>query len=211
MARITSIKQQKNKNRVNVYLDEEFGFGIDLDNFVVLNLKIGQELSQGEIDKIVKKAEFQKTLNKILRFAMVRARSEKEYRDWLYRKKVPEVIWKDVFSKLKSLELMDDKKFARFWVESRNEFKPKPARIVRQELRLKGIDKDIIDEVLSENEIDEKEIALNLLENRKSHWERIEKAKRGQKMAVYLVSKGFDYEVARKSIEVYNTREDDKG
>ena len=52
---ITSIKQQKNKNRVNVYLDNEFGFGIDLDNFVLLHLKVNQELSAQEVEEIVKK------------------------------------------------------------------------------------------------------------------------------------------------------------
>jgi len=54
---ITSIKQQKNRNRVNVYLDDEFGFGIDLDNFVLLHLKVNQELTEGEVEEIVKKAK----------------------------------------------------------------------------------------------------------------------------------------------------------
>jgi hypothetical protein len=36
---ITAIKQQKNKNRVNVYLDNTFGFGIDLDNLVLSGIK----------------------------------------------------------------------------------------------------------------------------------------------------------------------------
>ena len=61
---ITGIKQQKNKNRVNVYLDDEFGFGIDLDNFVLLHLKVDQELTDAEVEEIVKKAEFQKTWDK---------------------------------------------------------------------------------------------------------------------------------------------------
>ena len=204
MAVITSIKQQKNKNRVNVYLDEEFGFGIDLDNFVILNLKIGQELSQDEVDKVIKTSEFQKTLDKLFRFAMVRFRSQKEYEDYLKRKKVSEVIWKDLLSKLKDLDFIDDERFAKEWVYSRNNFRPKPKRILEQELSIKGIDRNIIKKVIDETVIDENIIALNLLKSRESYWERIEKVKREQKMIEYLVRKGFSFEVAKNAIKVYN-------
>ncbi len=79
---ITAIKQQKKKDRVNVYLDNKFGFGIDLDNFVLLNLKVDRELTEKEVQEIVKKAEFQKIFDKLLRFAMVRPRSGKEIMDY---------------------------------------------------------------------------------------------------------------------------------
>ena len=58
-------------------MDDKFGFGIDLDNFVLLHLKVDQELTDEEVAGIVKKAEFQKTLDKLLRFAMVRPRKRK--------------------------------------------------------------------------------------------------------------------------------------
>src|SRR3989304_5220176 len=103
---ITSIKQQKNKNRVNVYLDDKFGFGIDLDNFVILGLKVNQELSEKEVEEIVRKAEFQKTLDKLLRFATLRPRSEKEIKDYFKRKKVHESLQPDLFAKLKKLDLL---------------------------------------------------------------------------------------------------------
>ena len=99
---ITSIKQQKNKNRVNIYLDDKFGFGIDLDNFVLLHLKVNQELTEKEVEEIVKKAEFQKTYDKLLRFVMVRPRSEKEVTDYFRRKKVHESMHLKMLEKLKS-------------------------------------------------------------------------------------------------------------
>src|SRR3972149_6548743 len=131
---ITSIKQQKNKNRVNVYLDDKFGFGIDLDNFVILGLKVNQELSEKEVAEIVKKAEFQKTLDKLLRFATLRPRSEKEIKDYFKRKKVHESLHEELTNRLNRLELIDDEKFAKWWIEQRQNFKPKPKRILNQEL-----------------------------------------------------------------------------
>src|SRR3989304_1649696 len=145
---ITSIKQQKNKDRVNVYLDDVFGFGIDLDNFVLLNLKVDQELTEKEVEEIVRKAEFQKTLDKLLRFATLRPRSEKEVKDYFRRKKVHESLHEELANRLNRLELIDNEKFAKWWVEQRQNFKPKPKRIQNQELRIKGVDKEIIEEVL---------------------------------------------------------------
>ncbi len=204
MAIITQIKEQKKKNRINVYLDNKFGFGIDIDNFVILELKIGQDLKEEEIEEIVKKAEFQKTFDKLTRFTMVRPKSEKEVRDYLSRKKVPEVIWKDLFSKLKNYGLLDDEKFANWWVEVRQEFSPKSQRVLNYELIKKGIKKEIIEKILSETIIDENKIAKNLLEKRKNHWKNIDKNKRKQKMLEYLFRKGFDFEIAKNVVKGYN-------
>src|SRR3972149_10018566 len=97
MPLITAIKPQKNNKRLNIYLDGKFGFGIDLENFVKLKLKVEQELEDKQIEEIVKKAEFQKTFEKILRFVTLRPRSEKEISNWLRRKKIHESLHKDLF------------------------------------------------------------------------------------------------------------------
>ncbi len=198
MPTITSIKQQKNKNRVNVYLDDEFGFGIDLDNFVLLHLKIDQALTEKEVEEIVKKAEYQKTLDKLLRFAMVRPRSEKEVRDYFRRKKVHESMHEKLFEKLKHLELLDDAKFAKWWVEQRANFKPKPKRILNQELRIKGIDKGIIDEIMETEIVDEEKMAKELLNKKAYKWESLGSQEAKQKMSQYLVGKGFSWDVIEK-------------
>jgi len=195
---ITSIKQQKNKNRVNVYLDDKFGFGIDLDNFVLLHLKVDQELTEKEIEEIVKKSEFQKTYDKLLRFAMVRPRSEREITGYFRRKKVHESLHKKLLGKLKHLELIDDEKFAKWWVEQRQAFKPKPKRILNQELRIKGVDKEIIEEVLGGQEVDEEKMAKELLEKKAYKWKNLEPRIARQKMSQYLAGKGFGWDVVEK-------------
>ena len=93
---ITSIKAQKNQKRVNINLDGKFGFGLGLENFMKLGLKVNQELMQEEINEIIKKAEFQKCLDKTINFAMVRPRSVKEVKDYFRRKEVPESIHEEV-------------------------------------------------------------------------------------------------------------------
>jgi len=156
---ITSIKPQKNGKRVNIYLDSKFGFGLDLENFVKLGLKVEQELSLEEIEKVIKKAEFQKISDRLIRFAMVRPRSEKEIHLWMRRKKVNESLQDDLFNKLKRFDLIDDEKFAKWWVDQRQHFRPKPKRMLTNELRIKGISKNIIEDVLEGTEVDEEKIA----------------------------------------------------
>jgi regulatory protein len=198
---ITQIKPQKRKARVNVYLDGKFSFGIDLDNFVKLGLKIGRELTDSEVVKIVKKAEFQKTLDKLLRFATLRSRSKKEVDDWLRRKKVHKSICKSLFDRLKHFNLIDDEAFATWWVGQRMRFKPKPKKILKQELLLKGIDKEIIRKVLEETRVDEVKVARKLLQKNVYKWERYKKAVKRQKAGQYLLRKGFSWDNVKKALD----------
>lgn len=198
---ITAIKPQKNKKRVNVYLDGKFGFGIDLENLMKLALKVEQELTEKEIEEIVRKAEFQKTYDKLVRFATLRPRSEKEVNLWLRKHKVHKSLHKELFNKLKRLELLDDKKFAQWWIEQRTTFRPRGKRALFAELRQKGIDRDLIKEILDEVEIDEEKIARQLLEKKRYKWEKLPKFEAKKKMSEFLARKGFGWEIIKQAIK----------
>lgn len=201
MPRITDIKPQKSKKRVNIYLDGKFGFGLDLENFVVLHLKEGKELGDEEVNEIVRKAEFQKVFDKMIRFGMMRPRSEKEFRDWLNKYNVHDSIHDDLFQKLRRLELLDDAKFARWWVRQRIEFKPRSKNALKYELLKKGVQKDIITEALSEMPVDEVSLALDVVRKKKRIWENLEKQKAKQRIQMILAGKGFGWNIAKKVIE----------
>lgn len=195
---ITSIKQQKAKGRVNVYLDDEFSFGIDLDNFVLLNLRVGQELTEEEIEKAKNTSDFQKSFDKLLRFAMVRPRSEKEYKDYFKRKNFNDLNHRSFLEKLKHLDLLDDLKFTKWWVDQRQNFKPKTKRILKIELTKKGIVKEIINTVLDETPVDEEKMAKDLLARKAYKWKGLEPRDARQKMSQYLAGKGFGWDVVEK-------------
>jgi len=197
---ITSIKQQKTKKRVNIFLDGKFGFGLNLENFVKYNLKINQDLSTEKIEEIKNNSNKDDILNKLLSFATFRPRSEKELIFWLKRKKIDARIHKYLFDKLKHFCLLDDFKFTKWWIEQRQSFRPKPKKILIQELRFKGIKRDIFDDILKDFEIDEEKIARKLIEKKKYKWEKFDIKKRKQKMSMYLAGKGFDWNVISKVI-----------
>lgn len=201
MPTITSIKPQKSGKRVNIYLDNKFGFGLDLENYLKLSLKVEQELTEDEIEKIVKKAEFQKTLDKLLRFATLRPRSEKEIKGYFKRKKVHPSLTEELFSRLNRLDLVDDKKFAQWWIEQRQTFKPKSLRILNNELRIKGIKKETIQEVLSDIRINETEIVKQLLEKKSYRWKNLPEREAKQKAYEYLSRKGFSWEMVKNLLD----------
>jgi regulatory protein len=198
MPTVTALKPQKNGKRVNVYLDGKFGFGIDLDNLVLNHIKINKEFSDEEITEIVKKAEFQKTLDKLYQFCIRRPRSQKEVIDWFRRKKVHISMQEGLIKKLKNLDLLNDKEFAKWWVEQRINFKNKSKRVIKMELQQKGIDPNIVEDSLSDTKIDEEKMARQLIDKKMYKWEKLDSKIKKQKMSQYLSAKGFSWETIEK-------------
>ena len=208
MSIITSVTAQKNKRRVNIFLDGEYSFSLDLDNFGQLGLKVGKELNQEEVSEIVKKSEFQKAFDKTLNFATRRLRSQKEIADYFRRKEIDISIHQIIIDRLKRLELLDDQKFAKWWVEQRLRFKNKSKKDITFELRQKGIDNQTIKNVLDDSEIDELKIAKELIKKKYYKWKKYDGGDkshekiRNQKIAQYLSGKGFSWEIINSVIDI---------
>lgn len=88
--------------------------------------------------------------DKVLNFLSFRSRSEFEINEYMLRKGWGEEIRKEILEKLKDLQLIDDKAFAQQWLASRSYNRPKGRSLVKMELQRKGVDKEIIDELLTE-------------------------------------------------------------
>ncbi|TMC49624.1 MAG: RecX family transcriptional regulator, partial [Chloroflexi bacterium] len=125
--RITALSPQlKNKERVNVYLDDKFAFG--LAAIVAARLKVGQTLGDDELARLQALDEAEEAYNKTLNYLSYRPRS-----------RVSDETRAQVLRRLDNLKLVDDEEFARYWVENREQFAPRGKRALRAELRQKGI------------------------------------------------------------------------
>ena len=214
MEKITLIEpQKKSKERVNIFLDGQFAFGLSLELVYEKKLAIGQVLSEQHTIDLVQADQVEKLTNKSLRFLSFRPRSEKEIRDNLvlaekrkrrdekseiesgqYGKSIDKVI-----DKLKKLDQINDLEFAHWWVEQRSRFNPRGAPIIKAELFKKGVDKEIINEVL--NKEGEEELALKFLEKKKQFLKRMDEGEFKTKMTQVLVRRGFTWEVAKKAVD----------
>lgn len=87
MPKITKIEvQKKNKERFNLFLDEQFEMGIDIDTLVKFNLKKGQQLEAADMAEIQKYDHYRIGLNKAIQYLSYKKRTEKKLFN-IYKKK----------------------------------------------------------------------------------------------------------------------------
>jgi len=83
-------------------------------------------------------------LDVALRYLAQRPRSEQEVRQRLRRAGVAEDAADGVLGQLRQHGLVDDAGFAQYWLEQRQTFRPRGARLLRAELRQHGIPPDLV-------------------------------------------------------------------
>lgn len=198
MNTITAIEDQKRrKDRVNVFLGGSFAFSLDREVVQQQGLCPGQSLSDSQIDELVRVDLFGKCLEAALHLLSYRPRSEAEIRQRLYRRFEKETIDRVVLH-LQERQIVDDAAFARFWTENRESFSPRSKRLLKMELRRKGIDSEVVDEVLGG--VDDEESAYRAAQ-RKGHNLGKDYETFRQKLGAFLGRRGFSYDVINRTIE----------
>jgi len=191
MKKITAIEPQKNKNRVNIYLDGEFAFG--LARITAAWLKTGQEISEEKIAHLQTDDARERAMQQAILFLSYRARSEKEIRQNLLKHEIPEEVIEYTLERLQENGLANDDKFARVWVENRNTFRPRSRRVLAMELRQKGLDDETVQAAVSD--VDEEALAYESALKRAPRFKGLEWADFRKKLSEYLARRGFPYSV----------------
>lgn len=216
MPRVTQVEQQKkSKNRFNIFLDGLFAFGADEDLVVSRRLVPGKLLDTFDVESILFEAQVGKLMERIYGLFNVRNRSEKEVRDYLknlsFKRKVKDqeeisgMMIESTIEVLKRKNMINDARFAKDWVEARRKSKQKGKIALKQELYQKGIDREIIEEVISgQVTVDSDErIAHQALEKKLKSWKNLPDMEAKKKAYEYLMRKGFEYSVVKDVVEKY--------
>jgi len=199
---ITAISYQKrDKLRASVFIAGEFAFGINILTIEHFRLRKKDELSAQLLedlrafdDRVSAKRLATKLLN-------TRRRTEKEVRDKLRLQDFEIGIIEDITSNLKQLGLIDDEAFSRAFIHDKRIAKPISSRQLSQELRKKGVAKEIIQTILGEADEEEGEDGRAMKAAIKK-WEQLlrresDEKKRKQKLIAFLGSRGFEYGVIK--------------
>ena len=130
-----------------------------------------------------------------------RLRSEKEIYQRLKRKRFDEEVIKQTLSFLNDRGFIDDNLFAKAWIESRIK-KPLGLRRIRQELNLKGIDKEIIDSEICEIKKDysEPDLVKEIAKVRLAKLKGIEPHSARRRVYAYLLRRGFSPEIVIEAL-----------
>ena len=235
--KVTDLKSGvRNQNRVNVFIDGEFAFSLDLSQVVDFHLKIGKILKPDELAELKRASAYGKLYSQTLEWVLLRPRSVKETRDHLTEKlfkieidnrrraenrarikQDPEFkrLAKDYKIRTRERELfektdiekvieqllekgyLNDRKFAEWFIENRFIKKGVSALRLRGELTKKGIDKNLIDELLENSPRDEAEEIKKVIQKRGP------KTADQQKLLAYLARHGFSLDLSRELVKEY--------
>lgn len=191
--KVTQIKAAvKTKGRYNIFVDEKYSFSLTEAQLIEEKLKLGQEISDLKLSELKGESEFGKKYARALELVFRRPRSQKELFDYARRKEWDDVSRDRIIEKLQRSGYQDDTKFAQFWLRGRMSGKPISKRKISVQLRQKGIDREIIDQVISTYSIDEERIALEDLVAKKRS-----KYTDQQKLMAYLARQGFNFDTIK--------------
>nr|WP_321404268.1 regulatory protein RecX [uncultured Desulfobacter sp.] len=112
-------------------------------------------------------------------------------------------IIEQVIVQLIDFNYLDDKAFAHQFIESRIRYKPKSVFALGFELRKKGIDPALTQELLAE--YNDEDLALKAIEAKKQAWAQLDESECQKKILNFLRYRGFDYSAYQTVWQVFQT------
>ena len=195
---VTALKVQKrNPQRVNVYLDGEFAFG--LARITAAWLHIGQELSAEKIAQLQSEDAREVGYQQALRLLSYRPRASAEVRRNLEKHAMPAEVIEDVLARLQRAGLLNDSRFAQAWVDNRSEFRPRGRRALAVEMRQRGLDDESIQQALAE--VDEEALADQAASKQSRRLAGLDETAFKHKLSGFLARRGFGYAVIRDTVD----------
>jgi regulatory protein len=212
--KVTSITQQtRNPSRVNISIDGVYRLSLDISQVVELGVKVGREYEGEELATLESESQFGKLYARALEYCLMRPHSAREVREYLYRKTkathykqkitgeikervgVSRAIADRVYQRLVDKGYIDDEKFARYWVEHRNQTRGVSQRKLQAELFAKGVASSVVTDALAVTERhDEDELAKVIAKKRAKYSD-------NQKFMHYLARQGFSYDDIKTALE----------
>ncbi|HWT40775.1 MAG TPA: regulatory protein RecX [Dongiaceae bacterium] len=210
--KITALKiQARDKDRVNVFVDSKYRFSLDITQVAELGVKTGAEYTEEELVHLENESQFGKLYTRSLEYALTRPRSQREMRDYLYRKTrdtrtktgdikkgVSKELTERVFERLQQKGYIDDEKFARFWVENRNVRKGSSMRRLQAELSAKGVDRALVEQILDDSDRSDSGELKKIIAKKAGKYDD------EQKLIAYLARQGFRYDDIREALDTTN-------
>ena len=202
--KITALEPQANNaERINLYVDGHFLLGVNATIVLQMGLKLEQELSPAQLEQLRSEEALQQAVERAYNYLSYRPRSREEVRRYLRRKQTAPEIIDAALERLDRLELVNDHEFASFWAENREQYSPRGARAIKNELRMKGVNREVVDELISDEKDEEfalragRKKALSLLHNPAMDFMTFR-----TRLGSFLQRRGFDYEIVARTVKV---------
>jgi len=204
---ITAITPQiKDKRRCNVYIDGRFYCGLTVETAVKNRLKVGQTVSPETLSQIQLESEKNTALDKAMTHLSASQKTEKQIRDFLSKKGYLSAVADYVVERLKEYGFLNDKEYAETYAKFAS--KKKGARLIRAQMREKGLTEEDVDAALEGIDEETQLCAAKEILDKYMRYKQADKLTL-QKAAKHLISKGYDYEIVKSAVSAYGNVEDD--
>jgi len=186
------------KKQVSIFVDGSFSCAVNEEIAATAGLKIGQLLSAKQIVKLKQTDLFQSCFGAALYYLGYRPRSEAEVRKRLYRRGFNDEVVNKVIIRLKECRHIDDVAFANYWKENRLSFKPRSKRLIKLELRQKGVSIETTNEAVCD--LDDEHAAYQAGLKRVSALPASDYNEFFRRLSSHLRQRGFDYETINSAV-----------
>ncbi len=203
MGSITEISvQKKNKNRCNIYIDNIFAFGVSNELIYKENLKVGMIIDEEKLKKIAYEENLINCKETALKIIERSYKTKKEMEKRLLEKGYNLEEINETLKFLERYNFINDESYTKAFIK--NKTKTQGKQKIKYALKNKGVSEEIIEEELSNLDMKkEKEKAnilalkkYNILIKRENH-----KYKIKEKIIRFLISRGYNYEVAKDAVK----------
>ncbi len=192
MGRITKLEKQKGgARRISVFVNDRFVAGLSPNAVRDLDLSPGMEVSGKLYAQVIYESARESALMSLAR----REHSRAELAAKLKQKKFPGNTIKAALDELEKRGQLDDRRFARAWIEHRNAYYPRGRRMLALELKQKGVSSEVAAEALAEQlpESGERELLINLIRKRLRTSSRSDPERFKRRLLGFLARRGFSY------------------
>lgn len=182
--------EESGKGKINVYLDDGRFFAVYRKEVRGRNLEPGAELTEGQLAEIYSSILVPRARKRAMHLLEQMDRTEAQLREKLRQNAYPEDIAEDAVAYVKKFHYIDDRRYALNYVRYRSQSKSR--RQLSQELLRKGVSREIIEEIFSEEWGQEDETPKILGWLKKKHYDPASASlKDRQKIYQFLLRKGF--------------------
>ena len=201
---ITKIEIQKKKqNRFNIYINDEFAFGVDEVTLLKFSLTKGTELTQDTIREIEQETQYQNVYQKALHFLNFKLRTAKEVYEKLEKLEVSDEVINQVLQQLMDHGFINDQFYAESYVRENFALQKKGPKAVAFELKKKGVNDTIIQKALAEfDEVTQLDQAIEIAQKYVDRQGNVPVKTVKQKVYGFLMQKGYDLDVVQSVISV---------
>jgi regulatory protein len=172
---------------------------VDQEVVQSLGLAVGQRIGAEELARVAAAEAHRQAKEQAYLLLSYRQRSRDEIRRKLSGKGFDEATIASVLLSLSDEGLVDDSAFADAWIRSRQTSKPTGKRLLKWELRQKGVEPELVEDALQKLEPDEEYAAA--LRSARRRLQRIAATDRNaarQRLVGFLQRRGFDWDITRR-------------